>query len=94
MQQSDDGWGWFEGASTASGDGAPDTLPTAFARCFRGPDADRVIRYLRALTLDRATGPSTSDAGLRHLEGQRQLVAHVLALLERGRNFPQTETEF
>jgi hypothetical protein len=37
------------------------------------------------MTLDRALGPDAPEAALRHLEGQRQLVATVLALVARGR---------
>ncbi|MGC2856000.1 hypothetical protein ACM64Y_11040 [Novispirillum sp. DQ9] len=72
-------------------DGAPapaaeegDGLAAAFARCFAGGDGRRVLDHLRAMTLHRALGPAAPDAALRHLEGQRALVAHVLALVMRG----------
>jgi len=61
-------------------------LAGAFARCFRGPDGDRVIDHLRRTTQGRVLGPAASDRLLRHLEGQRQLVARILALIERGRD--------
>lgn len=81
------GWDWFDGGPGTPEDGGPDAsaLPATFARCFRGPDGDAVLAYLRAITLDRALGPSVGDAALRHVEGQRQLVAHVLTLVARGR---------
>jgi hypothetical protein len=60
-------------------------LRLSFARCFAGPEGEKVLAHLRALTLDRALGPDASDAMLRHLEGQRQLVTHILAQIERGR---------
>lgn len=62
---------------------ANDPAP-AFARCFAGPDGERVLNTLRAMTLGRALGPDAPDAALRHLEGQRQLVAVILALVARG----------
>ncbi|NQU57151.1 MAG: hypothetical protein HQ513_07940 [Rhodospirillales bacterium] len=60
-------------------------MALSFARCFRGPDGARVLKHLQAMSLEQAMGPSASDAMLRHLEGQRQLVTHILALIERGR---------
>ena len=83
------GWGWFENGDGASADNPPEAgtdLALACARCFRGTDGERVIAYLRALTLDRALGPGASDTLLRHLEGQRQLVAHITQLIRRGRD--------
>ncbi len=53
-------------------------------RCFRGQDGRRFLAYLRALTLDRALGPEASDAVLRHVEGQRQLVRHIYNLTAAG----------
>ena len=60
-------------------------LAQAFARCFRSADGRRVIGHLRQTTLDRVLGPAASDSLLRHQEGQRQLVARMLALIERGK---------
>ena len=84
----DGGWAWFDDGAVPSKNHGVDTeaLPAVFAGCFRGNDGDAVIRYLRAITLDRALGPAVSDTALRHTEGQRQLVAHILALIERGRS--------
>lgn len=74
------GWAWFTDRPPAGGEDPA----AAFARCFAGPDGARVLAVLRAMTLDRALGPDAPDAALRHLEGQRQLVATVLALVARG----------
>lgn len=63
-----------------------DVLAHAAARSLSGADGERLMRHLRAITLERALGPDAPDAHLRHLEGQRQLVRHLLALIERGRN--------
>jgi hypothetical protein len=89
MSRPDPGWAWFEPAGEppagGGGEAADPDLAAAFARCFRGDDGGRVIDHLKAITLGRALGPAASDAQLRHAEGQRQLVAYVNALLERGR---------
>ena len=86
MPPHDPGWAWFEPISgDDDGDAADPGLAAAFARCFRGDDGGRVIAHLKAVTLERVLGPAASDAQLRHAEGQRQLVAYVNALIERGR---------
>ncbi|MEO5376008.1 MAG: hypothetical protein H7840_17420 [Alphaproteobacteria bacterium] len=78
------GWSWF-----AEPDGAPDpevtALARAFARCFADGDGERVLACLDGLTIGRVLGPDASDAALRHLEGQRQLVIHIHAMIDRGR---------
>ena len=93
MAGDDAGWAWFaeadrplapEAAEAARADHR--ALTSAFARCFRGRDGEMVLAYLRAVTLGRALGPGASDAVLRHLEGQRQLVAHVIRLIARGQD--------
>lgn len=87
MTDKKQGWGWFdEQQAPIGGDEAlAAELPGVFARCFRGDDGERVLGYLTALTLGRSLGPAVSDAALRHVEGQRQLVSHVMSLVQRGR---------
>jgi hypothetical protein len=83
------GWAWFEAPEEgkAAPDG-PDTatpdIAIAFARCFSTCDGQGVLDHLRRMTLDRALGPGASDAVLRHVEGQRHLVAQILALVTQG----------
>lgn len=62
-----------------------DDLARAFAHCFRDGPGAIVLEHLRKVFLDRRLGPSASDAELRHVEGQRSVVAHILAMIERGR---------
>lgn len=81
------GWDWFAGPGRPPAP-AEDPAPS-FARCFGSSDGARVLAVLRAMTLDRALGPDAPDAALRHLEGQRQLVATILALAARGRDAPR-----
>jgi len=87
------GWSWFERSETntdtqtQSGE-LPDTgreLRLSYARCFAGPDGEKVLKHLRVLTLERAFGPDVDAELLRHMEGQRQLVSYILAQFERGR---------
>ncbi|MBB4285113.1 hypothetical protein [Roseospira goensis] len=60
-------------------------LARACARLFSGGDGARLLDHLHALTRDRHLGPAASDAALRHLEGQRALVAHLDRLIATGR---------
>jgi len=46
---------------------------------FRGPSGEKVLKYLRSITIEAVTGPAASDAELRHLEGQR----YIVGLIER-----------
>jgi hypothetical protein len=84
-----EGWSGLEpgaGGAIEDGSDAPENeTGFLFARVFSGSDGDRALRHLRALTLDRALGPEASPEALRHLEGQRALVRHILALVVRGR---------
>lgn len=88
------GWSWFEREESAlnSDQESSDDLPgpsrelrLAYARCFSSADGQKVLAHLRALTLERALGPSVEPQVLRHMEGQRQLVTYICALTERGR---------
>jgi len=80
-----DGWAWFEATDRAADDQGEPDVSLAFARCFTGRDGERALDHLRRLILDRRLPPSASDAELRHLEGQRSVVAYLVALIERGR---------
>ena len=79
------GWAWF-GHDAAAGESLPEesALCRTFARCFAGPDGRAVLEHLRRTVLERRLAPNASDAELRHLEGQRYAVAHIVAMVERG----------
>jgi hypothetical protein len=79
------GWAWFA-HSTAVGEPLAEeaALCRAFARCFAGPDGHAVLEHLRRTVLERRLAPNASDAELRHVEGQRCAVAHIVAMIERG----------
>lgn len=78
-------WPWSADAPAGPAASAAEDPAPGFARCFSGPDGARVLGVLRAMTVERTLGPEASDAALRHLEGQRALVATILALVARGR---------
>ena len=92
MADGQSGWSWFDWTEDRTVGGMPSRvrLPDekrvlkAFARALSGEDGQIVADYLRALTFERHLGPQVTDAYLRHLEGQRHLVAHILSLAERG----------
>ena len=46
---------------------------------FNSPAGKEVLGYLRSVTLDAVAGGGISDSELRHLEGQR----FIVALIER-----------
>jgi hypothetical protein len=79
------GWAWFA-HDAAAGEPLSEefALCRSFARCFAGPDGRAVIEHLRRTVLERRLAPNASDAELRHLEGQRCAVAHIVAMVERG----------
>ena len=85
----DSGWDWFDLAPQETEDlerplGSNADLLHAYARTFRSEAGCQVLRHLRSITTHRVIGPETSDACLRHLEGQRQLVKYIVNLVEHG----------
>ena len=44
---------------------------------FRSPSGEKVLKYLRSITIEAVTGPAASDAELRHLEGPRYIVGLI-----------------
>lgn len=78
------GWAWFDGPAD---DGDPhDEICRSAAACLDGRHGRVLIRHLRQLFADRRVSPTAADAELRHVEGQRSVVSHLLQLAERGRN--------
>lgn len=77
--------GWDALVEAAPAPEPADAVARAFAHCFRDAAGAIALEHLRKTFLERRLGPSASDAELRHVEGQRSVVAHLLALIERGR---------
>ncbi|MQX35480.1 hypothetical protein [Roseospira navarrensis] len=81
----------FAGGGEAEADPSREdraVLARACARLFAHDDGRRLLAHLHALTLGRHLGPESSDAALRHLEGQRALVAHLTRLIAEGGGTP------
>ena len=77
------GWDWLHADGTRTE--PPAELCRCAAACFGSPSGRLVLRHLQRLFADRRLPPSATDAELRHVEGQRSVVSHLLQLLERGR---------
>ncbi len=60
-------------------------LSRDYARTFSGRAGEAVLAHLESLTTGRVMGPEAPDALLRHVEGQRALVAGLRSLIRRGR---------
>ena len=81
-----DGWGWFDSGIHDEAETEDHELCRSFARCFKNADGDLVIRHLKRVFLDRRLAATATDAELRHVEGQRSAIAHVISMVERGRS--------
>lgn len=60
-------------------------MERSFARVFSTEEGKKVLAWLQVMTFHRAGGAETSDHHLRHMEGQRSLVAAILRMIDRGR---------
>ena len=79
--------------SAVSQDLRNDDMALCYAKCFGSAEGKRVLQHLRTITINRTLGPSVPDSHLRHIEGQRQLVSYVAALVQRGRQNPDIQAE-
>ncbi len=52
---------------------------------FRTPNGMEMMQYLKSITTDAVSGPNISDAELRHLEGQRYLVALIVKRIQHAK---------
>ena len=67
-----------------------DELCRHAAMCLGTRSGRLLLAHLQRSFLDRRVPPTASDAELRHAEGQRSVVHHLLQLAERGRGEPAT----
>lgn len=93
MSAASQGWDWFDADRSGaekhvSGVASEGDLATGFARCFLSADGRQALNHLRQLTVERALGPQASEALLRYVEGQRQLVLYIEALVAKGAGGP------
>lgn len=61
-------------------------IERCFARVFSGDDGKKVLAWMQVMTFHRTGGIDSSDAQLRFMEGQRNLMAAILRMIDRGRN--------
>jgi hypothetical protein len=64
-------------------------LNQVIASVFATPGGQELMRFLRQITTNVAAGPEVTDQYLRHLEGQRYLVA----LIQQRIDIAQLETK-
>lgn len=85
-------WPWPEADAD---DAASPGIEDACLACFATASGRLVLMHLRRTFLDRRVPPSASDAELRHVEGQRSVVAWLLAMTspERAGRRPSSRTE-
>ncbi|HFA59984.1 MAG TPA: hypothetical protein ENJ83_04765 [Rhodospirillales bacterium] len=83
MPRDRDNAGW-SALESGRGKAPPHELAEAFASCFSSPAGMMVMDYLRRTFLSRRVPPTAGDAVLRHVEGQRSVVAHIQSLIEQG----------
>jgi len=89
MKDKPAGWHWFEENTTDKpdddGKGAENReLAVAAARCLSGSEGNRLMKHLRHMTRERLLAADCSNRVLRHLEGQRFVVAYLETLIQRG----------
>jgi len=54
------------------------------AEIFESPTGKEVLRYLRSITIEMVNGPNVTTEELRHLEGQRYIVALIEQRIAHG----------
>jgi len=82
-------WSWFDpivNPTPREAEFDPLQLDRIAAQFFQTDDGAYLLRFLRAITMDRTLGPDASDGLLRHLEGQRQIIAQLIKMTQRGSN--------
>ena len=88
MEDAESGWDWFQdrNRSTATDAFEPNQeaeLSKCFVRCFGTAEGMKVLRHLRALTVERTVGPHATESLLRYLEGQRQIVLYIESVVHK-----------
>lgn len=60
-------------------------IERSFARVFTTEDGRKVLAWLQVMTFQRAGTSNTSAEQLRFMEGQRNLMASILRMIDRGK---------
>ena len=56
---------------------------------FKTPNGKEMLQYMRSITIDAVSGPNIPDIELRHLEGQRYLVALLVKRINHATRLKQ-----
>ena len=67
-----------------------DELNDLAVSTFRSPGGQKFLSYLRSITIHNLQGPGVTDNELRHMEGQRYIVALMERRIENGRRLKPT----
>ena len=59
------------------------------ASVFGSPSGAEVLKYLRSITIETVNGPAVTTEELRHMEGQRYLVALIERRIDRANRSKQ-----
>ena len=60
-------------------------LNSAAAAMFSTPAGEQFFAWLKSITINNVMGPAAPDSTLRHVEGQRFIVALIQKRIEHGR---------
>ena len=61
-----------------------DIIPVYFAKVFNSDDGKKVLGYLISMTMNRCLPPTSTDAELRFLEGERFIVSFIQNIIKKG----------
>ena len=61
-------------------------IKRVFTRVFSSDDGKKALAYLQYITFHRNLGAGASNDQLRHIDGQRSLVATILNFVEQGKS--------
>lgn len=72
-------------ANRAKAEAQSDEIATMFSGVFDTPAGKKLLDWLKAQTINQIGGPDVSSDVLRHMEGQRYVVALMDMYVKRGR---------
>lgn len=68
-----------------------DQISLNVATLFSSDTGKEVLRYLKSITIESVHGAAVSDAELRHMEGQRYVVAIIEARIKHAHKVKQND---
>ncbi len=61
-------------------------LNSLFLNVFNTKNGQKLMNYLKSITIEAVAGSEVSDATLRHLEGQRYMVGLIQRRINKGKS--------